>query len=624
MEGIITLVALGMALSLGFHWGGFLGAVCALALLVYIQKFCKHYLNLFLAGSDRGNTVFGNGKPYIPPPEPPRQMFTPALVPTQGSARFATYADAGKSGLMAHEQANGVFLNTHIETYGNSISDKWKGERTEPIFYDGKKNTLTLAPTREGKGVSAIIPTLLIFQDSIFVLDLKGENWFTSLPARDRMGHDVVMINPFNIFGKELDAPDRMTNHHNPLEKLRKEQPDFTDKIQSISTAITPVDPNDRNKFFTEMGQQLVITVTAHLCSYQPEIDAGNNNLTYMRKVICFNDFAFAKYMADAHQNNPHPLVCDNAGSFYVKITEPKTGEVFYDTSKQINEFRHTARSQLNFLTHPGIQEFLSYSDFEFADLRRQPTSIFCMMSFTDLSKYYQFARLMVQCLFNAVITAPQPDDRPILVVLDEQASLGNMDAVSNAVSSFPGHGVRVWSVFQDINQMARIYGEDGWRTFMANAGIIQIMTPNDSKTVKEFSERAGYYTVTRRHRGESIQVNSSGGRLPQNGGEQLSEENIKIPLLSADDLYGMPNMSAGKDARSVFFLNGLSFPFMTTRDPYFGDKPNQAGYFRGMPYAPNPMDGNAAAAYQWMKNYLNNTVPQDGKTYENRTKTAT
>jgi type IV secretory pathway TraG/TraD family ATPase VirD4 len=620
MEGIITLVALGMALSLGFHWGGFLGAVCGLAVLVYVQKTCKHYLNLFLDGWDRGNTVFGNGKPYIPPPEPPRQVFTPALVPTHGSARFATYAEAVYKKLVPQTPGQfngGIYLNTHIEPSPNSLFEKWTGTRTKTLFYGGNQNILTIAPPRNGKAVSALIPTLLTCSDSVFVLDPKGENLFVTLPARVEMGQEVVMINPFNIYGKELDAPGTMTSHNNPLDKLRPEQPDFTDKIQSLAAAMIIIDPNDHNKYFSERARSLVTCLMAHLCFDEKELKARNNNLPYMRHVIGWDEVTLAVYIGAAYRNNPHPLVRDNAGSFFTPFKDDKTGVESSLPSDQLKEFRSSALAQLEFLTNPGIQDFLSCSDFDFADLRRQPTSIYLMMSFENLATHYRFARLMIQCLFNAVIAEPQPDDRNILVLLDEQNSLGNMDVLQKAISAFPGYGIRVWSVFQDANQMADTYGEKAWRSFISSAGIIQVMTPNDSKTADEFSERAGDCTLKRTYRGESTKTNPFGAPQ-QGGGEQVGEDNIKMRLLSAPDLYGMPDLDAGEDARILLFCKGLKFPFVTARDPYYGDQPNQAGYFRGMPYAPNPMQrGHEQAAYEWMKNYLHNTVQQDRKDYE-------
>jgi type IV secretion system protein VirD4 len=608
MDTLTVLAALGLAIVFGFHFFGIAGAFGALVLFFAIDS-GKHFFEQ-LHQDEMGNTIdpFGNGA-YIPPPEPERQTFKRATVPTHGGARFATYAEARSKNLVpvsSEQLTRGIYLGTQIEPDEESLTNKWTGTRRKPLIYGGNQNALTAAPTRSGKGAAFIIATLLLCMDSLFCLDVKGENWFVTLCARIQMGHDVIMINPFNLFGEELGLSHLMTNHYNPFDALRPDQRDFIENIEKLAAAIVITDPNEHQKYFSDSANLLTSVLMAIICS-DPTIPAEDRNLPYLYDLLGLEETKFGAFMERAYRTNSLPYVRSNAAGFYVQLNLGKDGEPpIFGANKRIDEIKSTARSQLKFLNHTGIREFLSYSDFDFADLRRKPTSVFCMMTIPQLGTYYRFARLMVQCLFNAVIVAPQPNDRNILVVLDEQASLGNLETLQTAVSTFPGYGVRVWSIFQDLNQMERIYGDPGWRTFMSSAGVIQCMTPNDLKTAKEFSERAGNYTLTRTHTGQNTQSNAFGAASNQREGEQVSEENMGIPLLSPEDLYGMPDLAAGKNARSVLFVNGLSFPFIQTRDPYYGDKPNQAGIFHGRPYAPNPMErGNAQAAYDWMKNYL-------------------
>ena len=54
----------------------------------------------------------------------------------------------------------------------------WKGRfgTIRTLRHDGPEHVLVFAPTRSGKGVSLIVPTLLTLAESCFVLDIKGEN----------------------------------------------------------------------------------------------------------------------------------------------------------------------------------------------------------------------------------------------------------------------------------------------------------------------------------------------------------------------------------------------------------------------------------------------------------------
>jgi type IV secretion system protein VirD4 len=45
------------------------------------------------------------------------------------------------------------------------------------LRHNGPEHILAFAPTRSGKGVGLVIPTLLAWEESTVVYDIKGENW---------------------------------------------------------------------------------------------------------------------------------------------------------------------------------------------------------------------------------------------------------------------------------------------------------------------------------------------------------------------------------------------------------------------------------------------------------------
>ncbi|HCE7732079.1 TPA: type IV secretory system conjugative DNA transfer family protein, partial [Pseudomonas aeruginosa] len=81
------------------------------------------------------------------------------LVTTYGSARWANAHDIRKAGLT---QPEGVFLGQHDRQY---------------LRHEGPEHVLTFAPTRSGKGVGLVVPTLLSWPASAVIHDIKGENW---------------------------------------------------------------------------------------------------------------------------------------------------------------------------------------------------------------------------------------------------------------------------------------------------------------------------------------------------------------------------------------------------------------------------------------------------------------
>jgi type IV secretion system protein VirD4 len=185
---------------------------------------------------------------------------------------------------------------------------------------------------------------------------------------------------------------------------------------------------------------------------------------------------------------------------------------------------------------------------------------------------------------------SPAALDRPVLALLDEQAKLRYMEIIETSVALLRGYRVRIWSIFQDINQIKSIY-KDAWETFISNAGIIQVMTPNDATTAEYISRRIGSETIT-----EYRHSTNTPARHPASpkfgGGEGYGETVFGRPLLSPQDLYAMPaNVS-------LILRQGNPNPILATRECY-----HKTDTFYGIPYAPHPVHNDDA--FEVMKRYF-------------------
>ncbi len=81
-----------------------------------------------------------------------------------GSARWAGKSDITAAALLGHE---GVYIGAWRD----------KDNRIHYLRHNGPEHILCYAPTRSGKGVGLVIPTLLSWKHSAVILDLKGELW---------------------------------------------------------------------------------------------------------------------------------------------------------------------------------------------------------------------------------------------------------------------------------------------------------------------------------------------------------------------------------------------------------------------------------------------------------------
>jgi type IV secretion system protein VirD4 len=92
---------------------------------------------------------------------------------------------------------------------------------------------LCYAPTRSGKGVGLVVPTLLSWPHSAFVTDLKGELWsltagWRSAGARNR----VLRFEPAALTG---------TVRWNPLDEIRLGSEHEVADVQNLATSSCPI-----------------------------------------------------------------------------------------------------------------------------------------------------------------------------------------------------------------------------------------------------------------------------------------------------------------------------------------------------------------------------------------------
>jgi type IV secretory pathway TraG/TraD family ATPase VirD4 len=187
-------------------------------------------------------------------------LFSTKPRDTHGSAHFGTAREAARH-LAPAAPADAFVLGT--------MRDAPRG--TDRRFrQDG--HLLTCAPTGAGKGIGAVIPNLLDYPGSAFVLDFKGENHAVTARARRAMGQDVILIDPFGIAG----VP---THCLNWLDTLDPDDPDVVSRAAGLADMLA--DP--------ERGHRLPArTAAVHL--NRPERERGSVLSSVVRHTAWLDD----------------------------------------------------------------------------------------------------------------------------------------------------------------------------------------------------------------------------------------------------------------------------------------------------------------------------------------------
>lgn len=151
-----------------------------------------------------------------------------------GSARFATPRETEQFASPAPLAGQGFFVG-------------WDADAARTLFYPRQGHRLTVGGTRSGKGVSLLVPSLLLDapRGSWVVVDPKGENAAIAAPRLRQLGKRVVLLNPWGLLADDFAA--RGFNdaaQFNPLDLLAASSPlNLVDDVDILAEMIVPLGP---------------------------------------------------------------------------------------------------------------------------------------------------------------------------------------------------------------------------------------------------------------------------------------------------------------------------------------------------------------------------------------------
>lgn len=423
-----------------------------------------------------------------------------------------------------------------------------------PLRYAGDRHIITIAPSRSGKGTTAIIPTLLDYDASVLVIDPKGQNTAVTAARRRAMGHEVIVINPFGLHSRE---PWKLPRHRfNPLAAINPRSANVVADVSSLCEALIINDGKDPH--WTNSARDLVSAIIMDLMTRPGEVAT----LPQMRKILTLPE-DLLKERLELMATSPAPFVAQRASRFL-------------GASREIQSIFSTAITQTGFLDDPAIAASLSGNDFRFWDMKTKKLSVFLVLPSRYIAAYSRFLRLFVVSAIDAFLSTPKGPGEPVLVILDEFASLGHLSAIETGMALAAGFGVRLWPILQDINQAKDIY-DNRWETFLANAGVIQLFTPNDSTTAEYFSKRCGNITKMAMVPSISSSFSSSSSGATTSKSDSFNLSYVSRPLIFPQELI---SLAFGK---ALLFHSGMSDPMLIDRQPYY-----RQNRFQGL-YAPDP-----------------------------------
>src|SRR6202050_2646751 len=293
------------------------------------------------------------------------------------------------------------------------------------------QHLLSIAPTRSGKGVSLIIPNLLIYRGSVLVVDPKGENSWVSAEFRRRvLAQKPAILDPWGEVNRRYGGMAGVAEpvaRFNPLSILDPDSDEYVDDLAYLADSII-ISQSARDPHWDDSARELVAGLIAFVVenpAYREEASLG-----LVRGLLSLPGEELRVAIKDAQALG--------SGS----IARAKLARFEADTN-EINSVMSTARTQTGFLDSEVLARNMDASDFSFEELCQGNISIYLVLPPDKLQTYARWLRLMVSIAIRAVargsggsrlpnVSMPQgAAGLPALFVLDEFGTIGKLNAVA-------------------------------------------------------------------------------------------------------------------------------------------------------------------------------------------------
>jgi type IV secretion system protein VirD4 len=127
--------------------------------------------------------------------------------------------------------------------------------------------------------------------------------------------------------------------------------------------------------------------------------------------------------------------------------------------------------------------------------LRNGKADVFLILPHDRLTSLSRLQRLWIGTIMRRITSGVPTEKSPVLWLLDEMAHIGQMQAIEDAVTLYRGMGMRLWFIFQSLNQVKTCFGEKAY-TVLDSIGTQQFFAINSYETAEEISKRIGDATI--------------------------------------------------------------------------------------------------------------------------------
>ncbi|TPK84553.1 conjugal transfer protein TraG [Mesorhizobium sp. B2-4-17] len=419
-------------------------------------------------------------------------------VQTYGSARWADRREVELAGLLGDD---GVVLGRYDRQY---------------LRHDGPEHVLCFAPTRSGKGVGLVVPSLLAWPGSAIVHDIKGENW--QLTAGFRALHGRVLL---------FDPTNAKSSAYNPLLEVRRGEWEVRDAQNIADILVDPEGSLEKRNHWEKTSHALLVGAILHVLYAE-----GDKTLAGVAAFLSDPkrpiESTLAAMMKTKHlgEAGPHPVIASAARELLNKSDNERSGVL------------STAMSFLGLYRDPVVAEATRRCDWRIADIvgGKRPATLYLVVPPSDINRTKPLIRLILNQIGRRLTEdlCKKTSRHRLLLMLDEFPALGRLDFFESALAFMAGYGLKSFLIAQSLNQIEKAYGPNN--SILDNCHVRVSFATNDERTAKRVSDALGTATEMR------AMKNYAGHRLsPWLGHLMVSRQETARQLLTPGEIMQLP-----------------------------------------------------------------------------------
>lgn len=456
-----------------------------------------------------------------------------------GTARWANLDDLDLLGVLKNKYTDGVILGL-----AKGLFKEYK------VIDNSNTHIALIAPTRAGKGVGVIIPTLLNWQSSSIILDLKKENYVKTAGFREKvLKHKIIKFAPH----------DENSSSYNPLAQIRlRTKYEYVD-TQIIADILTDPGEGKARDHWVTQASALLVALILHVCyekTKKGEVaslghvmdffnDPSKPILERILELMKFNhsdDPEFFSTIYDSSQNagiNPgtHPIVSRTAAEIINKDPRESSGII------------SSCITAITLYKDPIIRKNTTAVDFKINDLMndKTPVDLYVIIEAASISVLSPLIRILISQIIGILCPKMEdPDKMPhkhkLLLMLDEFPAFGKIPLLEKALAYIAGYGMKAVVIAQGINQLRQAYGDKNMILENCSTAVFYTPQATDKATAELISALLGKRTIKTQ--------NKSFKALKLDTGN-ISENKIARELLTPEEVMRY------SDKKNLIFFKG-------------------------------------------------------------------